>query len=79
MNCTDGCVVCPIGYLNEGIICTTCTTSNCARCWDFVNCTVCKDGYYFVSSTNCTKCPDGVAKCTSADFAISCSSGYTSV
>lgn len=31
------------------------------------------------SATTCTKCPIGIAKCSSANFALSCASGYTSI
>lgn len=79
MTCTDSCVVCPFGYFNEGTKCTSCITSNCARCSNAATCTICKDGYYLASPTTCTKCTNGRAKCSSADFALSCASGYTSI
>lgn len=39
-------------------------------------CTVCKDGYYLANS-KCEKCQIGVSTCTSFNFALSCSTGYT--
>ena len=42
-------------------------------------CTVCQDGFYLTETNTCSACPEGAATCSSATFALSCASGYTSV
>ena len=80
--CDGPCLVCPFGTVNTGTICASCTVvgGNCARCSsaNVSECVVCDKGFYLDEGV-CTSCPEGVATCSSADFALSCSEGYTSL
>ena len=80
--CADNkCQVCPLGTVNRGKECAACNTPNCARCSvvTLSQCTVCQDGFYLTETNTCSACPEGAATCSSATFALSCASGFTSV
>lgn len=77
--CTNGCTLCPIGYILSLNECLKCQSPNCARCsaQNTNTCSSCNSGYYLNTTSQCSACPAGCATCSSLTNCLSCSTGYT--